>query len=252
MSWLDPLRAALDRPPAPVTFFLRDDDAGWDDERLFALLDMVAERGLPIDLAVIPAALRPALAGRLLDRAEDPAAPVGLHQHGLAHVNHESSGRKCEFGASRTPRAVRRDIATGRSLLQDLLGPRLDPIFTPPWNRCTRDTGVCLAELGFLALSRESRAERLDVRGLQELPVAVDWFAHTKGQRHTRDELGELLARATEGEEPVGIMFHHAEMDASELADAAELLDLLARHERAVVVPMRALVERAAAAAAVA
>src|SRR6187200_3310055 len=31
---LVPLRAALDEAPAPVNLFLRDDDAGWEDERL--------------------------------------------------------------------------------------------------------------------------------------------------------------------------------------------------------------------------
>jgi hypothetical protein len=245
MSWLDPLRAELERAPAPVTFFLRDDDAGWRDGRLFALLDLVAERELPIDLAVIPAALRPELAVRLLDRIQDSVAPAGLHQHGLAHVNHEPSGRKCEFGACRSRRAQRRDIDTGRTLLEELLGPHVDPIFTPPWNRCTRDTGDCLAELGFLALSRESRAERLDVPGLNELPVAVDWFANRKGRPYSRDELGELLARATDGQSPVGIMFHHGEMDACERSHAGELLDLLARHENVVVMPMRALLKSA-------
>ena len=39
--WLDPLRAALDDTPRPVDFFFRDDDAGWDDERLFAMLEVV-------------------------------------------------------------------------------------------------------------------------------------------------------------------------------------------------------------------
>jgi hypothetical protein len=36
--WLDPLRVALDEASGPVDFFVRDDDAGWDDERLFAML----------------------------------------------------------------------------------------------------------------------------------------------------------------------------------------------------------------------
>jgi hypothetical protein len=39
-AWLAPLREALDAAPAPVTFFFRDDDAGWRDDRLEALLDV--------------------------------------------------------------------------------------------------------------------------------------------------------------------------------------------------------------------
>ena len=105
------------------------------------------------------------------------ARPVGLHQHGLAHVNHEREGRKHEFGPSRDAAAQRRDIEAGRERLADLLGDRVDPIFTPPWNRCTPETGRVLAELGFAVLSREARAEPLRVPGLAELPVTVDWVA---------------------------------------------------------------------------
>jgi hypothetical protein len=65
-TWLDPLRVALDETAAPVTFFFRDDDAGWDDGRLFSLLDVFARRALPLDVAVIPRALSAERAARLL------------------------------------------------------------------------------------------------------------------------------------------------------------------------------------------
>jgi peptidoglycan/xylan/chitin deacetylase (PgdA/CDA1 family) len=236
-SWLRPVAAALDAARAPVPVFFRDDDAGWDDARLLALLDVFAARSLPVDLAVIPRALGAALARELLARPG-----VGLHQHGLAHVNHEPEGRKCEFGPSRPAAAQRRDIEAGRSRLAALLGERVDPIFTPPWNRCTADTGRCLAALGFAALSRESRAAPLGVPGLRELPVAIDWFAHRHGARLSPHELGDRLAAAIAAGGPVGLMFHHAIMDAGERRRAAELLDLLAGHEGAGATPMLELV----------
>ena len=59
MSWLDPVRQALDE--GPCTAFFRDDDAGWGDERLWVLLDLFDRRSLPVDLAVIPAELHPRL-----------------------------------------------------------------------------------------------------------------------------------------------------------------------------------------------
>jgi hypothetical protein len=245
VNWLDPAREVLDRATVPIPFFLRDDDAGWHDPRLFALLQLAADRSLPLDLAVIPAETRPKLAHALLDHIAHSPGSLGLHQHGLAHVNHERGGRKCEFGPVRGRRAQLRDIATGRELLAALLGPHVDPIFTPPWNRCTRDTAECLVELGFHALSRESRAEPFGVHGLEELPVAVDWFAQRRGVRLGPAELGELIARATDEPGPVGIMFHHAVMDESELARATELLDLLASHDNAVVRPMRSLLRSA-------
>ena len=39
---------------------------------------------------------------------------------------------------------------------------------------------------------------------------------------------------------PVGVMFHHAEMDSAAMDRADELLALLARHDRVVARPMMA------------
>ena len=37
-AWIEPIARALDERTLPLTVFFRDDDAGWSDERLFALL----------------------------------------------------------------------------------------------------------------------------------------------------------------------------------------------------------------------
>ena len=105
-------------------------------------------------------------------------------------------------------------------------------------------TGDCLVELGFRAVSRESRAEPLGVAGLVELPVQVDWFAHRKRVRLTRDQLAQRIATAIRGAQPVGLMFHHALMDEAELGDAASLLRLVAGHPSARARPMIELVGR--------
>jgi hypothetical protein len=221
MHWLDPVTAALDAAPDPVDVFFRDDDAGWRDDRLLELLDLFDEHALPLDVAVIPAALDGTLAGLLRDRA---GARLGLHQHGFAHRNHEPDGRRYEFGPSRPRAAQRRDIEAGAERLKALLGDALESIFTPPWNRCTTVTGQCLLELGFHVLSRESRAAPLGLAGLCELPVHVDWC------RLAPPEIAERLVRALREPGPVGVMFHHAVMDRADLARAGELLALLAQH----------------------
>jgi hypothetical protein len=231
--WLDPVRSALDKSTDPIDLFFRDDDVGWDDPGLWALLDLFEACSLPLDLAVIPLSLRGGLARGLNARADAAPAPLAFHQHGFAHVNHESTGRKYEFGPSRPLTVQYREISEGRSRLQDHLGPLVDPIFTPPWNRCTLATAQCLVALGFRVLSREARASRLDVPGLVELPVRVDWFAHHKRVRLSRVEFGELLAKEIEASGPIGIMFHHAVMDQDERRAAAELLTLIADHDRA-------------------
>jgi hypothetical protein len=220
-------RSAFDAAASGVDVFIRDDDAGWSEDRLLQLLDLLGERALPVDLAVIPRALDPDLAAELRPR------PVGLHQHGLAHVNHEPGGvRKHEFGPSRSFAEQRRDIAEGRDLLGERLGARLAPIFTPPWNRCTAATGRCLAELGFAVLSRESRAEPLGASGLRELPVHLDWC------RLAPEELDMRMAALVRTGGPVGVMLHHAEMDTANMARVTVLLDLLAEHPLARVRPM--------------
>jgi hypothetical protein len=226
-AWLDPLRTALDDARAPLSFFFRDDDAGWRDDRLQQLLDVFEDAGVPIDLAAIPDAVSPAL-GRLLARRRR-AAPglVRVHQHGLAHTNHEPTGRKSEFGPSRPADLQLADVLRGHRLLLERLEGELDPIFTPPWNRCTADTARAVADAGLAVLSRESRAEPLGVDGVCELPVSADWLRQRRGVRLTPAQLGETLAAAVRSGEPVGVMLHHAVMGAEDRHTVAQLLALL-------------------------
>jgi hypothetical protein len=229
VHWLDPVRAALDAASERVEVFFRDDDAGWDDARLLALLDRFAAHELPLDLAVIPAALGPSLAPRLRERSASQRLRV--HQHGYTHRDHEPEGRKHEFGPSRTPEQQRADIAAGRARLHDLLGDLPQPIFTPPWNRCTVATGHALTDLGFRILSREAKATPLRLAGLAEVPIHVDWVKPDRAQR---------LAAAFSDQGRAGVMFHHAVMDAEELGRADELLALLATHPHVAARPIEA------------
>ena len=233
-AWLDGLRRALDAAAGPVDFFFRDDDAGWCDERLLALLDLFGRRGLPIDVAAIPRSVTPALASELRSRVEAAPERLAVHQHGFAHLNHEPEGRKCEFGPSRPREVQQREIESGRRLLADVHGLPASDIFTPPWNRCTEATGEALRAAGFRVLSRDATARPLGAGGLYELPVRVDWFARRKGVRLSPEGLGALLAGAAGAPlTPVGVMFHHELMDDDELTGAGEMLALLAAHPNA-------------------
>ena len=245
-----PLRRVLDDAPAPLTFFFRDDDAGWEVPRLRALLDLFARYALPIDLAVIPTALSAPLI-RDLERRVTRGGLLGLHQHGHAHVNHESTGRKCEFGPSRKAVDQYTDIESGKRLLAECFGAHVDPIFTPPWNRCTQVTVVSLCALGFGVLSRDAGAEELDLLDLKELPVSIDWCSRAE-TRPSLAELGKRLGDVAARPGPVGIMLHHAVMDAASLPDVEALLGLLAAHPKARCVRMRELCSTASAPLAVA
>jgi hypothetical protein len=229
---LNAVHSALDAVRAPLRLFLRDDDGGWDDARLFKLLDCTAVAGVPIDLAVIPQSCSAALAHTLCARIDAAPALIGVHQHGYAHTNHEPSGRKCEFGAARDVAAQAHDLQRGRERLHGLFGTRLDGWFTPPWNRCSPATPGLLAALGYSALSRDRGAPVQ--RALPEVAVNVDWCKQRAagGDDAVAATLAQALARRTAAGGSVGVMLHHAVMDARDLQWLRVLLAATAGHPK--------------------
>ena len=232
-AWLDPLREALDESDTGIDFFFRDDDVGWANDEFRALLACFRRHLVPLDIAAIPTALTAELADELCTLHGEAPALVGIHQHGFAHTNHEDFGRKCEFGSSRTDQDQYRDIRFGKMKLEGMLGSTLDPIFTPPWNRCTAITGECLRDLGFRVLSRDATAPSLALSGLKELPISIDWFAKKNGKRLSFQSLGTLIARTAKQKQPIGIMLHHELMSADERDRLGDLLVLLSTHRQA-------------------
>jgi hypothetical protein len=232
-AWLDPVWDALDESNRPVDFLFRDDDAGWANEELRTLLTLFRRHSLPIDIAAIPGALTAEIANELCTLHDEAPALLGIHQHGFSHTNHEVAGRKCEFGISRTRQDQYADIQFGKLKLEEMLGSALDPIFTPPWNRCTGNTGECLRELGFRALSCDATAPSLGLPGLKELPISIDWFAKKNGARLSLQALGTLIADKVKQTRPVGIMLHHELMSGDEHNHLGELLALLSTHRQA-------------------
>jgi hypothetical protein len=241
LDFLKPVHAALDAADAPLNIFLRDDDAGWNDARLIALLDVAARVGVAIDLAVIPLAIGDALAQELRTRIDAAPDLVGVHQHGYAHANHQSEGRSGEFGTARELNAQRQDLLNGRALLHQHFEDRLDAIFTPPWNRCTSGTPKLLAELDYTALSRNRGAAPQSA--LPELPVDVDWSKHYRvgGPAAAAEALAQAISHCSADGQPLGLMLHHAVMDESELSLLEGGLVKLARHRRLHWRAMRSL-----------
>jgi hypothetical protein len=232
-AWLDPVWQALDESNTGVDFFFRDDDVGWAHDECRAVLALFRRHSAPIDIAVIPSALTAEIAVELCALHDEAPTLLGIHQHGLSHTNHEVAGRKCEFGTSRLRQDQYLDIQLGKTKLETLLGSALDPIFTPPWNRCIEATGECLRELGFRVLSCDTTAPTLALSGLTELPISIDWFAKKSGTRLSFQTLGTLIATKVKQGRPVGIMLHHALMSANECDLLNDLLVLLHRHRAA-------------------
>lgn len=221
----EPLRRSLATQPAPRRWFFRDDDAGWEDRRLHALVEVFRSHDVHVDLAAIPAAVSPALGQRLARLVDD--GTLSVHQHGFSHANHQCTARKSEFGSDRAREAQDEDIVRGRELLAERIEGRVEPIFTPPWNRCTDVTAEVLVERGFAAISADSTAPPHRLPGLIEIPVTIDWTRSFA--RGGVSALAEDLTDAVQGSgaHPIGLMLHHAVMSSDELRALADLLSLL-------------------------
>lgn len=235
------IERALGPRKSPLPVFLRDDDGGWDDTALERLLQRVGDAALPIDLAVIPAAIDADFA-RLLDAARTAGTAVRFHQHGYCHVNHQPEGRRCEFGDARDAARQADDLSAGRQRLQAVLGSSGDPIFTPPWNRCAPYTIDVLARLGYRALSRDATATPLSTR-LRELPVTIDWQRRRDGKRLSAEDFSSYVARALGNSAFCGVMLHHATLDDEEWLSLLDFVHELRRTEQVRFVHMQTLVE---------
>lgn len=219
----------------PATFWWRDDDAAGDDPRLARLLALA--RGLPIALAVVPAAVAPALAARLM---ETPS--VSVIQHGWCHANHAPAGEKrAELGAHRPLAVMTAELAAGSQRLKAFFGTRALPVLAPPWNRIAEALLPRLPALGFAALSTYGARRALSpAPGLVQINAhidLIDWRGSGTfvGTGAALAQIVTHLARRRRGEvdavEPTGLLTHHLKHDGSAEAFLGALIDRLGRHE---------------------
>lgn len=226
---MDELRAALAQAQATgkiVNIFFRDDDVDEDEASLRRLLNIFAARRVPIVLGVIPAQLTE----NGISLLKQFPAVAEIVQHGWQHTNHESTGRKCEFGASRNFAEQCDDIARGQARMNEVFGENWFPAFIPPWNRCTRDTHEALNKLGFRVLST-LRGKDLseDFRG-QKIPVTLDIYEWRDAAKcKTEVEIFRTLTEQITHDFPIGIMLHHKVMSDEAFAILEKLLDELMR-----------------------
>ncbi|WP_051341355.1 polysaccharide deacetylase family protein [Azospirillum halopraeferens] len=216
------LRAELDCWAAErraVTFWWRDDDAVSVTPALEQLRDLARSAGVPVALAVIPAAAEPELAAFLEDWPE--AAAI---QHGWAHTNHAGPAeKKCELGTARPADAVLGELAAGRRRMEALFGGRFLPVLTPPWNRIAPAVAERLAETGLRALS--TFAPRRGAYGrLTQVNTHVDPVDWRRGGGFAGDaaalaaavaHLGARRIGTADPDEPTGLLTHHRTMDAA-------------------------------------
>lgn len=197
-----------------VNVFFRNDDVDEDEARLRMLLDLFEESATPVNLEIIPGRLTESCIRLLRRRTHAQPALFELNQHGWQHVNHESQGRKCEFGVSRSFEEQLADILRGKEVLEQAFGEAFSPVFTPPWNRCTDVTHRALDQLGFQILSKLNSEPPVTGHCFREISVTLDLFRWKGGatmkapQEFVAELNSQLLALDT-----VGVMLHHKVMD---------------------------------------
>ena len=135
------------------------------------------------------------------------------HMHGFRHYNHETIGKKLEFGPARSSDQVFNDLSKGYERLSAIMGKNLAPFFTPPWNRCSLETMAALKKIGFKGISRSDGAYPAPPRGFKDFPVHVD--LHTRKESQAEKGWHKLSEEFTKGmqKEACGIMIHHMRMN---------------------------------------
>ncbi len=212
----------------PVRLFFRADDIGVPSSRFARMIALFQRHRLPLCLAVVPTWLTADRLARLREYTGDDDWLWCWHQHGRLHRNFESTGKKQEFGPARNYAAVRRQLLAGRQRLEMLLGESFFPFFTPPWNRCSRQTLLALRDLHFKGLSRSRGARPEAGELLPDIQVNVD--LHTR--KETDPQLG-LVNLVQELEDGLacgccGIMLHHQRMNENAFLLLERLLSILA------------------------
>lgn len=211
---LDAILEQAERQGRVITFWWRDDDAVAASPDLEQLLELSHRHGVPLSLAVIPAALDPSLVTRL--KAEEH---VSVLAHGHSHANHAPPGiKKAEFGPHRPTDIMAEEAGHGLKILRDSFPTQqIAPVFVPPWNRMDPTLPPLLPALGYRALSTFAERHAAEAAlGLAQINThldPIDWHGSRSLTPPTIliSGLVAAIARRLRGEtaEPIGLLTHH-------------------------------------------
>lgn len=221
----------LEAEEKALHIFFRDDDVDEDEVSLRRLLNLFLYRQVPVNLGVIPERLTD-LAVRLLAQSHHTFPDlIELNQHGWQHINHERTGKKCEFGISRTYSEQLEDIARGKAKITEAFGHDWFPVFIPPWNRCTAATYEALDQLGFLVLSKKQGECPVSGYRFREISITLDLY-RWKGAvalRPLEEIIGDLIEQI-EQRKTLGIMLHHKVMADEAFSFLERLLEIFSQY----------------------
>ncbi len=206
------LRSILSAHRETPVLFRVDDIGGANDQVIGTLLELFRTYSTSLNLAVVPTWINESTWKSYSDY-ELESSLWCWHQHGFAHINHQKAGKKSEFGSARTCTEIKTDLENGNKHLKSIMGNAFTPIFTPPWNRCSKETLDALVQLNFSASSRSSDPKKILTQNLPEFPINID--LHTRKETNAElswKNLYEEILNAGSGEY-MGFMLHHLVMN---------------------------------------
>lgn len=223
MSWqaLDEELARWRDAGRTPAFWWRDDDAATPTPPLAQLITLSRASSVPLALAAVPlAAVAELFAGH----------DAHVLMHGTDHRNRAAPGeKKTEFAAAEPDEKAIARLAAARERLAQLAGRRFLPVLVPPWNRLKHTLVARLPAAGLHGLSAYGpRAAAHPARGVAQINThidIIDWHG-------TRGFVGEeaalrlaLKQLASQGDEPIGVLTHHAIHDAAAWAFLERLFE---------------------------
>ncbi|MBT8369989.1 MAG: polysaccharide deacetylase [Deltaproteobacteria bacterium] len=217
------LAAAGSQDPIPV--FFRADDVAVPGKQFRELVDLFSRYQVPLSMSVVPAWLT-GVRWKGIERLCNKAPNLWcFYQHGWRHMNHETTGKKQEFGPARPRAAIEHDLVCGRERLTSLMQDVFFPAFTPPWNRCSLEALDVLTTSNCRAISRSRGASPPAPVGMPDFQINVD--LHTRPEPTPALGWKNLYAELATGiaDGFCGIMIHHQRMNDNALAFLEGLLE---------------------------
>jgi len=198
----------------PINVFFRADDIGVPSKNYTRMMTLFLKYQTPLCLAVVPSWMTQQRWEAMQDFIKKGADLFCWHMHGFRHMNHETEGKKQEFGPARSSQELLDELSHGQARLQSILGQMLTPIFTPPWNRCSLETMIILKKIGFKGISRShGNSPPPPPGGIEDFPIHVD--LHTRKEKKAEDGWQKMQAEFITGmkSSACGIMIHHMRMN---------------------------------------
>ncbi len=214
-NWWTKLESFI--PENGCEVFFRADDIGYPGRQFTDMVNVFKKHETPLSLAVVPAWVNEKRIETILNDIGPDLNLWCLHQHGYRHINCEKEGKKFEFGPSREKSKISEELTRGQQKLSKLLGDNFCPFFTPPWNRCTSESMHCLADLGFVAISRSINVSPCPLDNLPDLPINID--LHTVKEKNPAQGIKILQGQIEDAvkSDYAGFMLHHQRMNKTSL-----------------------------------